>query len=73
MERKNKTNTADLLEQYCNDCGWPIISACCNDEFLAFKDASNWDYWIYCTNKGCKNHDGEGVFQEFPNWVNDLK
>ena len=53
---------------YCKDCGWPIIDVCCNDSFQNFKDASKWDWWYYCSNKSCKNHAGQGVFQEEPDW-----
>lgn len=28
-----------------------------------------WDWWMYCSNKGCIHHEGEGVFQETPDWV----
>ncbi len=63
-------NTAELLEtKACVECGWPIIFVCCNYEFKNFKDAGNWDWWYYCSNKGCKNHDGEGLFQTEPDWV----
>ena len=34
-----------------------------------FKDADEWDWWYYCSNKGCKNHEGEGVFQGTPKWI----
>jgi hypothetical protein len=56
---------------HCKECGWPIVDACCNDEFIKFKDAKNWDWWYYCSNKGCKNHDGEGVFQTNQGWVEE--
>ena len=63
-------NTSTLEHGYhCVTCDWPVIFSCCNDEFTNFKDAKNWDWWLYCTNKGCKNHDGEGIWQNIPNWV----
>lgn len=66
-----KQNTAKMLTDVCcSDCGWPIIDVCCNDEFVKHKDAIEWDWWQYCSNKGCKNHDGEGVFQNNPTWIN---
>lgn len=62
--------TATILESaYCRDCGWPVIDACCNDEFKTYKDAGDWDWWLYRSNKGCKNHEGEGVFQFKPDWI----
>lgn len=64
-----KLNTITILQGFhCKDCGWPIIDACCNDEFCNFKDASKWDWWVYCSNKGCVNHEGNGIFQEDPSW-----
>jgi len=67
---KKRIGTASILKfSHCKDCGWPVIDACCNDEFAKFKDAAKWDWWQYCSNKGCKNHDGEGVFQNTPDWV----
>jgi len=54
---------------FCKDCGWPVVDVCCNDEFQNYKDAKDWDWWLYCSNKGCKNHDGEGIFQDMPEWV----
>ena len=55
-----------LQKYYCGDCGWPIVDACCNFDY---KDSLEWDWWYYCSNKSCKNHDGEGVFQVDPEWV----
>lgn len=55
-------------DYYCNDCGWPVVKVCCNGKFKEFKDADKWDWWEYCSNKGCKNHEGEGVFQSSPDW-----
>ncbi|TXD58845.1 hypothetical protein FUT88_13270 [Ralstonia sp. TCR112] len=57
MEAK-PTNTASIAPGlFCKACGWPVIHACCNDEM----GAPPWgtDYWGYCSNKGCVNHDGE--------------
>lgn len=55
---KEIPNTVDILEGVkCRDCGWPVIDACCN---FNFKDSLQWDWWKYCSNKECKNHDGEG-------------
>jgi len=65
----NKKNNITIKKGYhCKDCGWAIICACCNDEFCNFRDASEWDWWCYCSNKGCKNHEGNGIFQEDSDW-----
>ncbi len=71
-----KANTARLRGE-CVDCGWPVIDACCNDGFLdGMKDKHGepecWDWWLYCSNKGCKNHRGEGLFQNTITWVRNL-
>jgi hypothetical protein len=50
----------------CKVCGWPVLCCCCNDG--TWGDGS-WDWWAYCTNKTCENHDGEGVFQDIPEWI----
>lgn len=62
---KFKFDSASILEGvHCNDCGWPIIDVCCNWEY-----SKGWDWWYYCSNKGCKNHLGEGIFQNTPDWI----
>jgi hypothetical protein len=56
MKEPRKHNGATLCHDlFCKDCGWPVIHACCNDEMKKFEC----DYWGYCSNKGCKNHEGE--------------
>lgn len=47
---------------YCKNCEWPVVFACCNNEFRNYKDAGKFDWWLYCSNKGCENHDGEGTY-----------
>ena len=70
MKEKITYNTASILENYvCKDCGWPIVDVCCNGSFREFKDAKKSDWWYYCSNKSCKNHDGQGVFQDEPEWI----
>lgn len=62
--------SAKILDNVkCKDCGFPVIDACCNGSFTNFKDAGDWDWWKYCSNKGCKNHEGQGVFQDIPEWI----
>lgn len=65
------SNQAEINGHRCKDCGWPVVEAVCADSFRYFKDAMNWDWWYYCSNKGCEHHDGEGVFQDIPVWVED--
>ena len=69
MMSKGKNVTAGMSNSYCTDCGWPVVWACCNGEFMNFKDAANHDWWYYCSNKGCKNHDGEGKYHNDLGWA----
>lgn len=63
-------NTASIIHNAnCSDCGWPIVHVCCNHPFTDFKDSKNWDYWIYCSNKSCSHHEGEGVLEIDQDWV----
>jgi hypothetical protein len=69
----NETNNISILKNCrCKDCGWPIIDACCNGQDFPF---DQWDWWQYCSNMSCKNHFGEGVFQNEPEFIDhdDLK
>ena len=69
---ENETDQAMIEVGYkCRDCGYPIVFALCNDPFSQFKDAAKYDYWHYCSNKMCKNHDGHGFFscKEYPEFV----
>ena len=62
--------TAEILKgKHCNCCGWPIVFVCCNDSFNDFEDAIDWDWWYYCSNKSCEHHEGEGIWQDTPDWV----
>jgi hypothetical protein len=61
------SDTAAMLIGFkCRECGWPVVDACCNSSPAPW---DGWDWWYYCSNKGCRNHVGEGVFQETPEWV----
>lgn len=55
----------------CRKCGWAVIFACCNDGFDKNMDKA-WDWACYCSNKGCDNHEAEGIWQSGPpEWVNN--
>jgi hypothetical protein len=70
VKKKSNSLTACILSGvHCVVCGWPVVDACVNDEFYHFEDASSFDRWQYCSNKGCVNHDGDGVAQEDLEWV----
>lgn len=59
-------------DSYCKECHFPIVFVCCNDTMQYYakkKTGYYWDWWLYCSNKGCKNHVGEGIFQNRPDWI----
>ena len=70
MDKKECETALILKNVHCRDCGWPIIFICCNGDFLEFQEIYEiWDWWQYCSNKNCKNHEGEGVSQQDLDWV----
>lgn len=69
VNQKSISSTAKM-HGYCNYCGWPVVFACINDEFLTVVDTRYFDYWYYCSNKGCYKHEGEGCGDmDIPDWV----
>ena len=44
----------------CKECNWPVIDIEIKDEFRHYKDNELYNYFIYCTNKQCINHKGQG-------------
>lgn len=67
-------------ECICTSCGWPVLVACCNGEFEDFVSSKGeypCDWYIYCPNKGCKNHEGEPMYKEgqgiMPKWVDNKR
>lgn len=68
MEAK-PINTASIAHGlFCKACGWPVIHVCCNDEMGA-PPWGNGDWWGYCANKGCKNHEGAAWDQSTPDFA----
>ena len=65
--------------EHCKDCKYPVVFALCNPPFVNFEGpdfnakAKEFDYWYYCSNKSCKNHEGEGGFScdEVPDFIAD--
>lgn len=67
MMHKADYDTITILEKcWCKECGWPVIDACCNWDY---EKSKGWDWWVYCSNKSCKNHEGEGSFQNDIEWI----
>ncbi|MGS1687102.1 hypothetical protein GHT72_028275 (plasmid) [Klebsiella pneumoniae] len=57
---------AHIIEKVrCRDCHFPLI--CVMN--ITKPPYDEWDWWIYCSNKTCKNHEGEGKFQNTPDFV----
>lgn len=55
---------------YCNGCGYLVLDVINNFDVETFRD---WDYFCYCANKGCENHNGEGYFQSLPDFVSKFR
>lgn len=51
------SQTSILKNSHCEICKWPVVFALCNDAMEC-----DFDYWCYCSNKGCSNHKGEGFY-----------
>lgn len=71
MKAKKKIYTASTdYDWYCSDCGWPIVICMTNDEMSTYTMNLGLmvDYFGYCSNKGCKNHKGDGYSMELPEW-----
>ncbi|HEX4044178.1 MAG TPA: hypothetical protein VHZ76_00750 [Gammaproteobacteria bacterium] len=63
-------NTASIPgNHFCQDCGLPIVFACCNDGMADILPYCKSDYWLYCSNKTCKNHAGEEFANDLPEFV----
>lgn len=53
----------------CKKCRWPIVTALTNEEMDNYKGEKHADYWTYCANKTCSNHEGEGHCTNLPKWT----
>lgn len=62
-------NNAKMIEYQCKTCKWPVISTLCNDGMMTTPPYSEWDWWMYCSNKTCEHHQGEGYFQDTPDFI----
>jgi len=71
-QTKREWNTASIsTAHFCSACGWPVVTACCNDAMSKSLPFSDYDWWAYCANKACVNHVGEGFYQEKPEFVEE--
>ena len=52
-------NASILYDAYCSACKWPVISVVCNDGMSITPPFKDNDYWAYCSNKTCQNHEGK--------------
>ena len=62
VQKPNNETAVMPDDVFCSNCGWPLISACCNDQMQLVHP--NYDYWVYCSNQGCQNHEGEAFGQD---------
>ena len=60
------TNSGIVEGKECKDCGYAIIYVCCNAALATTKPYSDYEWWHYCSNKTCHNHNGVGVSQDEP-------
>lgn len=65
MKRLPYDTAVFLRDRVCSDC-------CCNGDMKSYTGGEV-DYFYYCSNKKCKNHEGEGVFQDDPDWLADIE
>lgn len=65
-----RRNTAEMIkEARCRTCHWPVIHVCVNWDTSKFPVSEDWDWWGYCSNKACEHHEGEGWFQDTPEFI----
>jgi len=56
----------------CRACGSPVSEYASNEDLKRVRpeaDAEGWDWWVACDNEDCKNHYGEGQFQNDIEWM----
>jgi hypothetical protein len=66
-------NASILKDHVCANCEWPIVFVLSNDGFTEFKPGlEDSDYYVYCSNKNCCNHEGSDYGQQHPPWVKTI-
>ena len=56
--------------QFCRACGSHVSGYNANEPLIAARpEGAKWDWWLACDNADCPNAEGEGLFQELPDWV----
>lgn len=63
---KEISDTSLVDDAYCIECGEMVIIQCNNTQLAKFEHD---DWFCYCANKECPNHEGEGKFQAYPDWM----
>lgn len=67
-----KISEKDFIGVYgiCKICGNDVYDYTCNkDLILQRREGCEWDWWVSCSNETCRNHYGEGIFQNDPEWI----
>lgn len=58
----------------CRNCGASVSHYTCNHDLISKRPAAeDWDWWSACDNPVCTNHEGEGFFQNKPEWEGPLR
>ena len=60
MSRVGEVHIEHNPDALC-ECGYPPVVMNCSEPFSLWGPTAKFDYWYYCSNKGCKHHEGRGV------------
>lgn len=63
---KEISDTSLVDDAHCIECGEMVVMQCNNTQLTKFEHD---DWFCYCANKECPNHEGEGFFQAYPDWM----
>lgn len=54
----------------CADCGSHVSGYNANQSVIDRRpEAAEWNWWLACDNADCPRAYGEGLFQDWPEWV----
>lgn len=62
-----------MITWRCAECGWSVLTVPVNGAMAVDPRWAGNDWWSYCTNKACVRHVGESVFQDAPDWVENVE
>jgi hypothetical protein len=65
-----KDRHVTVTQKTCICCGSKVSTYNANAKVIALRPtANNSDWWAACDNADCVNAEGEGYFQEQPDWI----